>query len=206
VIVIGTLGYSAVHKAIPYFAEVPAERFKTWRPANYLPEGGGQGWKFNQYLEDGGALSADVDHFVLQRDGKVYDLINARDTWGFADAASWRIGLTDHQLYVYDAHQEQEPGWYHIDIGKHDWLLPRLGMAPDGSIHAIYPPAGTDIPTDARPSEVFRLNDGHLQRIGPLEDYDDLFEHLKTGDYYLSPPGLGVRKIINLEPTQSGRG
>ena len=26
---VGILGYSTVHKAIPYFAEIPADRFKT---------------------------------------------------------------------------------------------------------------------------------------------------------------------------------
>ena len=91
--VIGLVGYATVHKNLPYFADVPAARFRAWHPAPYLPAGEGPSWKLSQYLEDGGALNADVDHFVLQRDGKAYDLINSRDTWGFADAISWKIVL-----------------------------------------------------------------------------------------------------------------
>ena len=201
--VIGLVGYATVHKNLPYFADVPAARFRAWHPAPYLPAGEGPSWKLSQYLEDGGALNADVDHFVLQRDGKAYDLINSRDTWGFADAISWKIVLIGDKLYIFDAHQTWEQGWFHIVTLKYDWLLPKLGMAPDGTIHKIERPTGIAMPSDIPTGSVFKIENGHLQYIGVLPDYDDLFEHLKTGDYYLTPPGTGVRKIIDLKQTPS---
>jgi hypothetical protein len=126
--VIGLVGYTTVHKSQPYFAEVPAERFKMWRPVPHPSVGEGPSWKLSEYLEGVGALNSDVNHFVLQRDGKAYDLINSRDTWGFAHAASWKIDLIGDKLYIFDAHQTWEPGWFHIVTLKSDWLLPRLGM------------------------------------------------------------------------------
>jgi hypothetical protein len=196
---------SAVHKSIPYFSEIPADRFKTWRPAPYLPAGEGSSWKLSQYLEDGGALSADPVHFVLQRDGKAYDLINSRDSWGFANAISWNINLIGDRLYIYDAHEEREPGWFHIVVEKHDWLLPRLGMAPDGSIARTNVLTTASTPTDSVPGSVYKLQNERLEPVGIFNSYDSLFENLKTGDYYLASPGAGVVKVFDLEKTPGKR-
>jgi len=197
--------YLAMHKSVPYFAEIPFERFKSWKPAPFLPAGEGNTWKLGQYTQGTSAMSHDVEHYVLQRDGKIYDLVNSDDTWGFGDAPSWRIDLIGDHLYVFDAHEDWEPGWFHITTQKYDWLLPRLGLEPDGKILRIAPPTGLSVPTSSQPGSLFRVESGHLQLVRAERDYDDLFEHLETGDYYLSTPGLGVRRVFDLTRAPMGK-
>jgi len=144
-------------------------------------------------------MNHDVNHLVLERDGRAYDLIDKDDTWGFGNALSWKIDLVGDRLYVFDAHQNWEPGWFQIDVQKNDWLLPRMGFEPDGSIHRIGAPAGVSVPHDSIPGVLFKVENGHLVPVRQLRDYDDLFEHLESGVYYLSPPGLGIRRVIDLE-------
>jgi hypothetical protein len=193
----------AVHKSLPYFAEIPMDRFEKWRPAPYIPAGAGSTWKLSQYLENGGSYNADVDHYVLQRDGKAYDLINSRDTWGFADTASWQIDLIGDQLYIFDAHQYVSPGWFHLSVGKRGWLIDRLGFGPEGSFQRISPGPAITLPSNAAHGGLFRLENGQLRLVGIFTDGDDILEHVDSGDYFLAPPGIGVRKVIDLNKAPS---
>lgn len=188
----------AVHKSLPYFAEIPRDRFQKWRPAPYVPAGTGSTWKLNQYLEDGGSYNSEVDHYVLQRDGKAYDLINSRDEWGFANAISWKIDLIGDRLYVFDAHQYVSPGWFHLTVGQRGWLIDRLGFGPEGSFQTISPDPALPLPQNAAVGGLFRLENRQLRYVGIFADSDNLLEHVESGDYYLTPPGMGVRKVIDL--------
>lgn len=153
----------------------------------------------HQYVEPEPAGISDEIHFVLQRDGKAYDLINSRDTWGFAGAVSWQFDLIDHKFYVFDAHQQYPAGWFHIDVKPHDrWLL-LLGMAPDGNIRTIKPVSGVSMPPNPSRSGIYEVRDGRLQFVRRAKGKDDLFEHLRTGDYYLASPGAGVAKVLDLD-------
>jgi len=193
----------ALHKSLPYFADIPKGRFEKWRPASYVPAGAGNTWKLSQYLEDGGSYNADVDHYVLQRDGKAYDLINSSDTWGFGNAASWDIDLIGDQLYVFDAHQHVSPGWFRLTVGQRGWLIDRLGFGPEGDFKKIPPPAVV-VPPNVHPGGLYRLEGEQLRYVATFKDSDDLLEQVEGSDYYLAPPGIGIRKIINLEQTPTG--
>jgi hypothetical protein len=193
-----------VHKSVPYFAVIAPERFKSWRPAPYVPAGTGNTWKLSQYLEDGGSYNADVDHYVLQRDGKAYDLINSRDTWGFGNASSWNIDLIGDQLYVFDAHHVS-PGWFRLTVGQRGWLIDRLGFGPEGSFQVIPPQPAIALPQNPPRGGLFRLENNQLRYVGAFTKSDDLLEHVENGDYYLAPPGTGVRKVIDLKETPATR-
>ena len=192
------------HKSAPYFAAIPPGQFKAWHPAPYLQSGQGSKWKFSHYLEEAGALNAGVDHLVLQRDGNAYDLINSRDTWGFGNAHSWDIDLIGNQLYVFDAHQHVSPGWFHLSIGQHGWLIDRLGFGPEGSFQRISPEPKVAIPSNAHRGALYRFEHGHLLYIATFRDSDDMLENVEDGDYYLTSPGVGVREIIDLEQAPTG--
>lgn len=194
---IAPLSYSTIHKTVPYFEEVPATRFNNWKVVQYLPNGRGKDWQFDQYLESAGAMNRDVTHYVLRRDGKIYDLIHANDTWGFGDATSWMIDLQGDQLYVFDAHQYVSSGSFHLTTGTRGWLIDRLGFGPEGSFQQIALPSNVSLKTNNAPGSLFTFNNGQLKYVGTFKQSDDLLEQIDSGDYYLTPPGIGIKEVID---------
>jgi hypothetical protein len=202
---IGALGYSVVHKAVPYFEEISESRFNSWKVAPYVPAGSGKDWDFRQCSEGAGAMNHDATHFVLRRDGKIYDLINANDTWGFGGAASWEIDLQGSQLYIFDAHQHVSPGWFHLTTGTRGWLVDRLGFGPEGSFDRISSSSTASLPRIATPGSLFTPQNGQLKYVGTFKGSDDLLEQVESGDYYLTSPGIGVVRVFDLAKSPASK-
>jgi hypothetical protein len=196
VAVVAALFYFRVTEAVPYFLEIPASQVAEYEPVNVYRSWSSAGWKLAYWRESGPAFSHDTYHLLLQKSDRFYELENftAIDKQG---STFWDVDVLGNALYVHENRRFCPSHWIHLDVLIHGWLRQAFTMQSLGGWKAISPPTGVEVPANAPAGEVYRLQNGHLQDAGNLL-WNDLFDRLDSGDYYIAPPGTGNAVSIDL--------
>jgi hypothetical protein len=197
------LFYLKVTEELPYFVAVSASQVAGYRELSNYESWKGDGWTLSYWRYPGSyAFSSHADHLILRKGGGYYDLVHFPDE-DKQGATFWGADVIGNTLFVHPDNTFCPSGWIHLEVLVHGWWRQAFTMQSLGGWRRISVPTALGVPSSPPLGEVYRLDHGRLSSAGNLL-WDDLFDRLNSGDYYIAPPGIGNAVSIDLAQVGTG--